>query len=639
MDEENHEEYIQDNQNYENNENEISQYDEKLNLKVKVKVEDIDDDFIQYDTLIKRHISLLIDEYKDDNFFCKKLYTYVKHAERHILSLKKVQEVREERRLNLEQLKDTFMDDFFNIYNCFYYLKDTDMFIMNVNYENSFSNYISLYNEYPTYINDLNTSETNSISSSNSYIQISGDYRQISENIIGTKIHKLFVNYPDLYPWKQKTRIEIISKIKKNNFLHVIPETDTIQRVLDIFTSCITTNKYTAKFLLCILGDAILKKHIDSIYLIDSGMNIFLQELQIKINNFIYGNILSNFKIKYHNQDYNKLYILQSNTNINKHFLWNKLIINHLFDIIAVACHYSTRYGKATTYILNGCNCEDTKQYVLYLKYHTKQQIIQDFNQEFLEQNEDMCIDEKEMHYLFKSYLETIELPKIMFYQDVTNELSKLYTVGINSNNHNTFFGVTSKKLSSIQMFLNFFRSSFEHIPEFGENIEYDTGSPKTNLHFRVHYEISEIQDLYKLWKQQNSIHSNTNQLKDKQIINILKHFFDIHFEKDKYMYNYISSLWNKQTDIQTFLLNCQNTIQNGEKQDHLEKNDTYSNEVQEQDFYDEMEHENDTSINVLYKHPFHSYQTYCEWCKKHSKLVVSKFYYDHIYQTLERNM
>ena len=52
-----------------------------------------------------------------------------------------------------------------------------------------------------------------------------------------------------------------MKRIKDNNLLKSVPESTTIQGVLDALYPCLFESKTEAKYFLCILGDALLKKN------------------------------------------------------------------------------------------------------------------------------------------------------------------------------------------------------------------------------------------------------------------------------------------------------------------------------------------------------------------------------------------
>lgn len=65
-----------------------------------------------------------------------------------------------------------------------------------------------------------------------------------------------------LLDWKHKTKINVIKLIKERNLLNSIPETDTIQNVLNLIYPSLFLSKNQAKYFLTIIGDNIFKKNL-----------------------------------------------------------------------------------------------------------------------------------------------------------------------------------------------------------------------------------------------------------------------------------------------------------------------------------------------------------------------------------------
>ena len=79
--------------------------------------------------------------------------------------------------------------------------------------------------------------------------------------------------------WKQRTKINIMKRIKENSLLGSIPESDTIQFVLDILCPLLFANRTEAKYFLTILGDNILRKNTNLIHFIYPKSKQFLQTI------------------------------------------------------------------------------------------------------------------------------------------------------------------------------------------------------------------------------------------------------------------------------------------------------------------------------------------------------------------------
>ena len=92
-------------------------------------------------------------------------------------------------------------------------------------------------------------------------------------------LHKLLSSISKdriLMQWKHKTKFNIIKQIKERNLFSSIPESDTIQNVLNLLYPSIFTSKNTAKYFLTIIGDNIFKKNTNLIFLVTTKMRRIL---------------------------------------------------------------------------------------------------------------------------------------------------------------------------------------------------------------------------------------------------------------------------------------------------------------------------------------------------------------------------
>ena len=131
-------------------------------------------------------------------------------------------------------------------------------------------------------------------------------------------IHKLLSTISNdriLLQWKYKTKINIIKQIKDRSLFNSIPETDTIQNVLNVLYPAIFHSKNTAKYFLTIIGDNILKKHSNNIILVSPKMKQIVNELDnVALSSIGSNNTTNNFMTKYHeNHSYENCRLIKIN--------------------------------------------------------------------------------------------------------------------------------------------------------------------------------------------------------------------------------------------------------------------------------------------------------------------------------------
>ena len=83
------------------------------------------------------------------------------------------------------------------------------------------------------------------------------NYSPIKEDIIHHQLLTTISKDKKLMQWKYRTKINIIKQIKERTLFSSIPESDTIQNVLNVFYPSIFSSKNYAKYFLTIIGDNI----------------------------------------------------------------------------------------------------------------------------------------------------------------------------------------------------------------------------------------------------------------------------------------------------------------------------------------------------------------------------------------------
>jgi hypothetical protein len=380
---------------------------------------------------------------------------------------------------------------------------------------------------------------------------------------------------PGLSSWKQRTRISIMKKIKENSILNTIPNTETIQFVIELLFPIFFNSRTQVKYFLTILGDNILKK-TSNFYFINTKSKAFLRELNNYSQVYIGNHLNQSFKYKYHEHEYYQCRLLQINDVIKMEHLWLPIVNEYYLDIICVATHYSTRFGSADNYLMTYSNDDSLINYAFYLKNMTPQLLIQNFLNEYIQsvQNNNITnsnnrpiIQWKNLQYLWKHFLDSKKLPSVIFQQN----LKQLFLENLGHNydeNSDSFIGIFSKYNPSIQKFLQF----WEETMVFSEDA--------------CELEVDEIILLFKKW----SYDTNTPNINDRQIIDLISHFYpNVEIEEDKFIYKMKCTLWDKTTDIHLIL----ETL--------------------------------DISNISLYD----AYEKYCKMQRKENKMIVTKYFFE----------
>lgn len=360
-----------------------------------------------------------------------------------------------------------------------------------------------------------------------------------------------------LMQWKYRTKIHIIKQIKERSLFSSIPDTYTIQNVINILYPSIFSSKNQVKYFLSVIGDNILKKNNHLIYLVDSQTRKFLNEID-QISYWCIGisHTTSNFLTKYHeNHSYENCRLIKLNNSFSLE-LWKNIIKNIGLNLLCVATHYSNRFENADKFIESHADDDELKAYVFYVKNKSQIDIFTQFCTTYIEyvtpNNDVSKIEWKNIHFLWKQFINTNSLPNILYSNTLKMFLKEIFSY---DEEKDEFLNITSKYLPMVSEFIQFWDETITIIDNiFEEDIE---------NYFENDIEIDELCSLFKLWiKQKSSIRTNT--INEENIIKIVSHFYaNVDILEDKFISNIICSLWDKQKDINEALEFIKNYYKN----------------------------------------------------------------------------
>lgn len=363
-------------------------------------------------------------------------------------------------------------------------------------------------------------------------------YRIVKDDDIHYRLLSTITDEGKLIQWKHKTKQNVIKKIKERSLFKSIPETYTIQNVLG-FLQTIFQTKTEAKYFLTIIGDCILKKNNDNLlYFVSSSLKKFIT-LVDSIVYFTTGNsIMSNFITKYHDSHKLNLYrLIKTNetTNTLSLDIVKELFNNVGINLFCVATHYSERYGSTDNYLYTNDE-DDIKNYVLFFEKKSLQStIINEFIGQCIENvSSESDITWKNMHYIWKLYLSSLNIPNMIYSQQL-QELLMTRLQHTNDSSNLIFTNITSKYLPNVSSFVSFWDKHILITTE--SNIDDE-------------YEIDELMSLYKNYDKKIS------HLTDKNMIKMIYHFYSPSVEviDNKYVTNIKCNLWSKNEDVNKFL-------------------------------------------------------------------------------------
>ena len=380
---------------------------------------------------------------------------------------------------------------------------------------------------------------------------------------------------PVLMNWKHKTKVSLLKRIKEQSITKTIPESDTIQTVLQYLCPMFFPTKTETKYFLTVIGDNILRKHSNLIHYISPVVKQLMTSLNSICMEKFNVQCIQTIKYKYHEKQQEndcRLVRIQSHINADSLIEKHNKIVQYSLDLLCVACHYSHKYGSADDYLLDYSQDTDLQEYVLRLKHKTPKDIINHFSQLYLynvrvmepqqihsisySPQEELFLQQtvsqisnhslswKHIQYLWKEYLELNQYPMSLFHHLYKQIFIEQIYPGQYNTETDSFQDIGSSQTPLIQKFLKFWE---------------ETAVEDTNSYSEL--ETEEVSLLFRNWL--SAIHSNPNNsqkkkkylLKENKIIDILTYFYpDLEIVDGKYILHMRNVLWDKDMDIETVL-------------------------------------------------------------------------------------
>ena len=456
------------------------------------------------ETNLHHLLDALIDKYKSNDYVYGRLVNYIENLLPTALENDTaLQKQREERRNQLSANRDEFTTRFLKK-NSYYYSAQTELFL----------HYDGLH------------------------------FVIHSEDDIQHQILTTISSEKCLRDWKHKVNKNIIKRIKEKSPLRAIPESATIQFVINQLVPSIFPTRNYAKYFLTIIGeclssknDATEKKELDQntttnslIYIIPPSLKDIIREIGNQCYTYFgLPNIFTNIKYKYYDHNYKDCRLLHIERCYGrKKIEIPALLIKHMLDFLCVAAHYGTRYGTSDTF-LNHCTETKLVDHAYFLSRNTPETIVSKFIDKTLTLCASSSIDTKNMIFLWKHFLDDISIPNIIFYESLKSILKNMLKY---DDEKDCFTGITSIHLPLVSQFVKFW----------DETIIVCNDSEYNEL------EIDEVCVLFKQWTSSSTHSKNIN---DSLIIDLIQHFYpDIVIENNKFILNVTSSLWDKRNEV-----------------------------------------------------------------------------------------
>ena len=349
-----------------------------------------------------------------------------------------------------------------------------------------------------------------------------------SEDDIQHQILTSITQSKNLVPWKHKIKINIMKRLRDRSPLNAIPESNTIQFILNNLYPTVFCSKNSAKHFLAAIGDSINGEK-NYTYIVPSELKDIIREIEtVFYTHFGCASVLSNFKLKYYAHDYAKCRFLQCVPSTNT-FKMEHYLSKNIIDLLCVAKHYSDRYNSADGY-LNCSNDIPLKEHVLFLNDKTPSSLVDAFIEDALHKCSGAKIKSKNMIFVWKKWLDERNMPNIIFYDNLTS----MFKDKIEYDNENDIYlDITSSHLPIVSSFVTFWDNSMKE----------DIGSPE--------YEIDEIITLFS----KSSLYKSSFNCSEEFILELIHYMYpEVVTEEGKYVLNIKCCDWDKKKDVEVFL-------------------------------------------------------------------------------------
>ena len=376
------------------------------------------------------------------------------------------------------------------------------------------------------------------------YLYDGVNYKHIKEDdIIYKVLSTVTYDNKDLIDWKHKTKVSLIKKIKERTLLkNIIPETATIQKVLNMLAPNHFRTRNEAKYFLTCIGDNIMKKTSDVTYYVSPSSRQKITELE-RMCSIVLGinNIKNNFVSRYNeNVSMQKCRLIKMRKGNGMYDSWVDILRTDGLNLLCVAVHYSTSHGSGDKFLDKR---EELCDYALFLKNNSQESIVNKFCKEYIQVDTDDTINVtskaksvmtwRNLQYIWKCYLSNKSIPSVVYVNTLKGMLTAKYKYDDKSD---SFLNITSRFIPTVSDFILFWNNSV---------VDCDVNDEKD-------YEVDELCALYHKYVKHNPlICSTTGRIVEEDILNILRFYFpDIEIIENKYVMNIDCSIWDKHVDI-----------------------------------------------------------------------------------------
>jgi hypothetical protein len=363
------------------------------------------------------------------------------------------------------------------------------------------------------------------IKNSDMFIAYDGSrYSVINEDELWYDILTKISDNEKILSEKQKIKDIIIQSIKNTKIDSGIPESKTIQYIINSLYPLLFKTKSEAKYFLCILGDNILKKSSGEKYILSKKGYTFFKHINDCYRDYFKNDdIIKYFLFNHLNEkQYDQYRILDMKNVVEDNGYWKYFINEHILDIVFVAMHYSNRYDNAEKYLISKI---DDREKILFLKNKKDKDIMKLFLDYYFVDKLESSVTYSELYYMWKIFMKHENIPDLYaetrFLQKIKETIKELNIEG----DEKHIVGKYSDCLHTVREFRDFWES----------HIKIDK------------YDEIEISEIFYLFKKKSEIKTTS----EKELHDVIDHFYPyIKFVNNKKIRGYKCDLWDKKQSV-----------------------------------------------------------------------------------------
>ena len=185
-----------------------------------------------------------------------------------------------------------------------------------------------------------------------------------------------------LTQWKHKIKVSVLKKIKDRHPFSLIPESPTIQAVIEQLHTQYFPSRNATKYFMTMIGDCLRGKVDARIYIAHPSLKTLVTEI-MHYSYSLFGITSTSFqsiKFKYHSAHaFEHVRLVQSRI-LDSAVPPSTELRHAMTNVLYVCAHYSERYGSSDEFLSqNGTIDDGLSDYTFFLRDRSISNIVQEF--------------------------------------------------------------------------------------------------------------------------------------------------------------------------------------------------------------------------------------------------------------------